>query len=222
MMMRMFGLAACTVLMLPLFGEPVKAVCTNALTTVWGCAVTPENAWREYPRPQLVRGNWTSLNGRWDYAVTSVTTDEPKCWDGQILVPFPIESPLSGVTRKVSPEEQIWYRRTFTASPQPGTRTILNFERVDFRASVFVNGVEALDVPHAGGNVPFSVDVTDFVRSGENELKVLVWDPTDTHVGGIGKQVLTLPPTCVSVLSAASAAACGWRRCRRPISPTTR
>ena len=192
MTMRMFGLVACTVLMLPLFGEPVKAVCTNALTTVWGRAVTPENAWREYPRPQLVRGNWTSLNGRWDYAVTSVTTDEPKCWDGQILVPFPIESPLSGVTRKVSPEEQIWYRRTFTASPQPGTRTILNFERVDFRASVFVNGVEALDVPHAGGNVPFSVDVTDFVRSGENELKVLVWDPTDTHVGGIGKQVLTL------------------------------
>ena len=167
-------------------------VCTNELITSWGRAVTPANVWREYPRPQLVRTNWTSLNGEWDYAVTSVTTDEPKAWDGKILVPFPIESPLSGVRRTVSPDDQIWYRRTFTARPQPGTRTILNFERVDFRASVFVNGIEATDVPHEGGNVPFSVDITDLVKAGENELKVLVWDPTDTHLGGTGKQVLKL------------------------------
>ncbi len=186
------GLAVVATLALPLWGEQQKVACTNVLTTSWGRAVTAENAWREYPRPQLVRDGWTSLNGRWDYAVTSVATDEPRRWDGKILVPFPIESRLSGVERKVSPEEQIWYRRVFNWSPEPGTRTILNFERVDFRASVFVNGVEALDVPHEGGNVPFSVDVTDFVRSGENELKVLVWDPTDTHVGGIGKQVLKL------------------------------
>ncbi len=190
--MRFLGLAAGAALALSMFGAPEKVVCTNALTTAWGRAVTAENAWREYPRPQLVRANWTSLNGYWDYALTSVATDEPKRWDGRILVPFPIESPLSGVARRVSPEEQIWYRRTFTASPQPGTRTLLNFERVDFRASVFVNGEEALDVPHEGGNVPFSVDVTDFVKAGENELKVLVWDPTDTHLGGTGKQVLEL------------------------------
>ncbi|MDD4174177.1 MAG: glycoside hydrolase family 2 TIM barrel-domain containing protein [Kiritimatiellae bacterium] len=167
-------------------------VCTNALETSWGRAVTPTNAWSEYPRPQLVRSTWTSLNGEWDYAVTSVMTDEPKAWDGKILVPFPIESPLSGVRRAVTPDDQIWYRRTFVVQPRPGTRTILNFERVDFRASVFVNGVEAMDVPHEGGNTPFSVDVTDLVKAGENELKVLVWDPTDTHLGGTGKQVLKL------------------------------
>ncbi|MDO5317968.1 MAG: glycoside hydrolase family 2 TIM barrel-domain containing protein [bacterium] len=170
----------------------MEVVCTNALTTSWGRSVTPENAWREYPRPQLVRTNWTSLNGQWDYAVTSVTVDEPKAWEGKIVVPYPIESPLSGVRRRVTPEEQIWYRRTFSARPRPGHRTILNFERVDFRASVFVNGVEAMDVPHEGGNVPFSCDVTDLLKPGENELKVLVWDPTDAHIGGTGKQVLEL------------------------------
>ena len=184
--------AFCLVVSLAAGAAPVRTVCTNALTTSWGRAVTPENAWREYPRPQLVRADWTSLNGKWEYAVTGVAADEPRTWDGEILVPYPIESPLSGVGRKVSPEEQIWYRRTFAAQPRKGFRTILNFERVDFRASVLVNGVEAMDVPHEGGNVPFSCDVTDLVRAGGNELKVLVWDPTDTHLGGTGKQSLEL------------------------------
>lgn len=170
--------------------EPAVTFATNDLTTVWGRAVTPENVWREYPRPQLVRGGWASLNGIWEYAVASAASDEPAEYDGTILVPFGVETPLSGVRRKVTPEDQIWYRRKFTVHPRPGFRTILNFERVDFRAHVFVNGEEALDVPHEGGNVPFSVDATQFVRDGENELKVLVWDPTDTHLGGTGKQVL--------------------------------
>ena len=163
---------------------------TNDLTTVWGRAVTPENAWREYPRPQLVRSDWTCLNGTWEYAIASAASDEPKKYDGTILVPFGVETPLSGVRRKVSPEDQIWYRRKFEAHPRKGYRTILNFERVDFRAHVLVNGQEATDVPHEGGNVPFSVDATPFVKDGENELKVIVWDPTDTHLGGTGKQVL--------------------------------
>lgn len=170
--------------------KPVVDFATNELTTVWGRAVTPENVWREYPRPQLVRDNWTSLNGTWTYAISSAAGDEPATYDGTILVPFAVETPLSGVRRKVMPEDQIWYRRTFTAHPRPGYRTILNFERVDFRAHVFVNGQEVLDVPHEGGNVPFSVDATAFVKDGENELKLLVWDPTDTHLGGTGKQVL--------------------------------
>ena len=172
--------------------EAVKSVATNDLTTVWGRAVTPENVWREYPRPQLVRGGWVSLNGSWEYAIVSVEEDEPAKYDGTILVPFGVETPLSGVRRKVKPEDQIWYRRTFTAHPRKGFRTILNFERVDFRAHVFVNGQEVTDVPHAGGNVPFSVDATPFVKDGENELKLLVWDPSNTHLGGTGKQVLTL------------------------------
>ena len=178
---------------------------TNDLTTSWGRAVTPENVWREYPRPQLVRGEWASLNGKWEYAITSAVSDVPTKYDGTILVPFAVESPLSGVRRKVTPEDQIWYRRTFTVRPKKGFRTILNFERVDFRAHVFVNGYEASDVPHEGGNVPFSVDATPFVKDGENELKLLVWDPTDTHLGGTGKQALKL----VSCFFPASSGICG-------------
>ncbi|MBR1586946.1 MAG: glycoside hydrolase family 2 [Kiritimatiellae bacterium] len=169
-----------------------KVVMTNDLTTSWGRAVTPENAWREYPRPQLVRAGWTCLNGTWDYAIMSAVDDKPARYDGAILVPFGVETPLSGVRRKVMPEDQIWYRRTFEVRPKKGFRTILNFERVDFRAHVFVNGQEATDVPHEGGNTPFSVDVTPYVKDGANELKLLVWDPTDTHLGGTGKQVLEL------------------------------
>ena len=172
--------------------EVKKVVMTNDLTTSWGRAVTPANVWREYPRPQLVRAGWTCLNGTWDYAITSAVGDEPAKYDGTILVPFGVETPLSGVRRKVRPEDQIWYRRTFEAHPKKGFRTILNFERVDFRAHVFVNGQEATDVPHEGGNTPFSVDVTPYVKDGANELKLLVWDPTDTHLGGTGKQVLEL------------------------------
>ncbi|MBR4172169.1 MAG: beta galactosidase jelly roll domain-containing protein [Kiritimatiellae bacterium] len=175
--------------------EGNRVICTNDLTTSWGRAVTPENVWREYPRPQLVRGNWISLNGTWEYAIASAVAEEPAKYDGTILVPFGVETPLSGVRRMVTPEDQIWYRRTFTLHPKQGFRTILNFERVDFRAHVFVNGREATDVPHEGGNVPFSVDVTSFVRDGENEVKLLVWDPTDTYLGGTGKQVLKLT-TC--------------------------
>ena len=105
-----------------------QVVMTNDLTTSWGRAITPENVWREYPRPQLVRGEWTSLNGKWEYAIASATADEPDRYDGTILVPFAVESPLSGVRRKVTPEDQIWYRRTFTVHPKKGFRTILNFE----------------------------------------------------------------------------------------------
>ncbi|MBQ7190515.1 MAG: beta galactosidase jelly roll domain-containing protein [Kiritimatiellae bacterium] len=175
--------------------EENRVLCTNDLTTSWGRAVTPENVWREYPRPQLVRGNWMSLNGTWEYALASAAADEPAKYDGTILVPFGVETPLSGVKRTVTPEDQIWYRRAFTLHLKPGFRTLLHFERVDFRAQVFVNGREVTDVPHEGGNVPFSVDATAFVKDGENELKLLVWDPTDTHLGGTGKQVLKLT-TC--------------------------
>ena len=189
---KMFAVVAVLAISVSTFAvsNPTLEFATNELTTVWGRAVTPENVWSEYPRPQLVRSGWTSLNGNWEYAISSAVSDEPDKYDGTILVPFGVETPLSGVRRKVMPEDQIWYRRIFMAHPRKDFRTIINFERVDFRAHVFVNGHEALDVPHEGGNVPFSVDVTDFVKDGENELKLIVWDPTDTHLGGTGKQVL--------------------------------
>ena len=131
-----------------------------------GAKVTPENAWREYPRPQMVRGNWTCLNGLWDYAITEDAPGIPKKWDGEILVLFPFESSLSGVGRKVLAKDMLWYRRTLDAHVKPGERLILHFEQVDFRTQVFLNGVEVSDVPHDGGQVPFSYDVTDYVKNG--------------------------------------------------------
>ena len=85
----------------------------SPLMTTWGEKITPENAWREYPRPQMVRANWTNLNGEWDYAVTSVTNTpgRPTKWDGKILVPFCLESALSGVGRLLEPDQFLWYTR---------------------------------------------------------------------------------------------------------------
>ena len=157
------------------------------MKTPWGEKVTPANAWREYPRPQMVRQNWTNLNGLWQYAVTKDAPECPTKWDGEILVPFVIESSLSGVGRLTEPNETLWYRRSFDADVKPGERLLLHFEQADFRAMVYVNGRE-LCIPHEGGQMPFSYDVTDFVKKGANELVVAIWDPTASFIGSFGKQ----------------------------------
>ena len=158
------------------------------MKTPWGEQVTPENAWREYPRPQMARAGWTNLNGLWKYAVTKDAAACPKAGDGEILVPFVIESSLSGVGRLLEPNETLWYRRTFNAAVTKGERLLLHFEQADFRALVYLNGRE-LDVPHEGGQMPFSYDITDYVKKGANELVVSVWDPTTDFIGSTGKQV---------------------------------
>ena len=146
------------------------------MMTTWGEKVAPENAWRGYPRPQMVRANWTNLNGEWDYAVTSVTntSGRPEKWDGKILVPFPIESALSGVGRLLKPDEFLWYTRTIECDPKPGERILLHFGGVDFRTMVFIGHDEVTDVPHEGGQNPFTLDITDYVKKGENQLTVYV------------------------------------------------
>ena len=138
----------------------------------------------------MVRANWTNLNGEWDYAVTSVTNTpgRPEKWDGKILVPFPIESALSGVGRLLRPDEFLWYTRTIECDPKPGERILLHFGGVDFRTMVFVGHDEVTDVPHEGGQNPFTVDITDYVKKGENQLTVCVWDPTEDFVNSRGKQ----------------------------------
>ena len=172
---------------------PAKA----PLMTEWGAKVTPENAWREYPRPQMERAGWTNLNGEWDYAVTSVTNTpgRPTKWDGKILVPFAIESALSGVGRLLKPDEFLWYTRKITCAKWPGERILLHFGAVDFRAMVFIGHDEVTDVPHEGGQNPFTLDITDYVKDGENELTVCVWDPTQDFVNSRGKQCFR-PGSC--------------------------
>lgn len=169
----------------------LSAVLAAAMMTAFGEKVTADNAWREYPRPQMVRDGWTCLNGTWNYTIVSNDVDGivRNVAAGKIIVPFPIESTLSGVGRLTAAGEMIEYRRAFVAEPVVGRRLILRFDGVDFRAQVFVNGVEA-GVPHEGAQTGFSYDVTDLVRKGSNDLLVRVWDPTEGFVNSLGKQAL--------------------------------
>jgi hypothetical protein len=152
----------------------------SELLTQWGAGVTPENAWREYPRPALARQQWLNLNGHWDYAITARdATAVPEQWNGQILVPFALESRLSGVQRLLDASEALWYHRQFELPASPNRRTLLNFEAVDYRCRVWVNGTEVGG--HTGGNTPFSFDVTAAARPGSNTLIVRVEDDTEGY-----------------------------------------
>ncbi|MEM9588476.1 MAG: sulfatase-like hydrolase/transferase, partial [Planctomycetota bacterium] len=149
----------------------------DSMLTKWGESVTPENAWRQYPRPQMVRPEWTNLNGLWDYAVVDAGAPQPRAWDGSILVPFAIESPLSGVGKRLTAKQALWYHRSFESEADSGERTLLHFEAVDYDCAVFVNGTSV--GRHVGGNLPFSFDVTESLVGGQNELVVKVLDSTD-------------------------------------------
>jgi beta-galactosidase/beta-glucuronidase len=172
--------------------KPAKSdtVFTGAITTRWGRAVTPNNAWRDYPRPQLRRSDWLNLNGRWDYAITKAGVAAPAKMDGVILVPFPVESRLSGVARAVRQDDRLWYRRRFTVpAGWAGNRVMLNFGGIDFEATIWVNG--AVVGSHRGGFDAFGVDITDALHPGDNELLVEVADPTSAGSQPRGKQSLT-------------------------------
>jgi beta-galactosidase/beta-glucuronidase len=134
------------------------------------------------------RSAWINLNGKWNYALTSAGTI-PVEYDGTIVVPFCVESPLSGVERDLSPDMRIWYRRTF-ARPEMAEHQhlLLHFEAVDHVADVFVNGIAIGS--HTGGYLPFSFDITSYLTSTENEIVVAVADPTDAGFQERGKQVL--------------------------------
>lgn len=148
------------------------------LITEWGESVTADNAWTEYPRPQLQREQWQNLNGHWDYTITSIDVQQiPGDWSGRILVPYCLESKLGGVNRLLEPDEALWYRRAFHVQLDDQQRQILNFEAVDYRCQVFVNGRSV--GTHQGGNVPFSFDISEMVKSGENVLVVRVEDETE-------------------------------------------
>jgi beta-galactosidase/beta-glucuronidase len=173
----------------PALAEEDWAPAKARLMTEWGEKVTPDNAWREYPRPQLVRERWQNLNGLWDYAVAKRTEPQPTKFAGRILVPFAIESALSGVGRSFQPDDRLWYRRKFTVpSDWHGQRVLLHFGAVDDECTLWVNG--GLVGSHTGGFDPFTLDITTFLRSGDNELLLAVTDPTDSGEQPRGKQQL--------------------------------
>ncbi|MCL2306217.1 MAG: hypothetical protein FWC43_12810 [Planctomycetaceae bacterium] len=153
------------------------------ILSIFAKDVNSKNPHPEYPRPQLVRKQWVNLNGLWDYAITGENDVQPENFDGKILVPFAIESALSGVGKKVGPDNRLWYKRTFTVPADwQGKRIRLNFGAVDWDSTVFVNGKKIGN--HKGGYSPFSYDITDaLTESGEQTLIVSVWDPTDLRGG---------------------------------------
>lgn len=160
----------------------------DRIMTVWGENLDPSEVLAEYPRPQMVRDEWMNLNGLWEYAITP-SEAEPEKMDGNILVPFAVESALSGVGRAVGENEALWYEREFVIPKGwAGQRVLLNFGAVDWKAEVYVD--DTFVGEHTGGYAPFSFDVTDMLAKGKkHSLKVKVTDRTDKWFQPRGKQV---------------------------------
>ena len=160
----------------------------DRIMTDWASQVSPDNALPEYPRPMMVRSDWQNLNGLWQYAITPKGEKAPKNYDGDILVPFCIESALSGVQKEVGADNALWYSKSFSVpSKWKNGRVLLHFGAVDWMTDVWVNGVKVGS--HTGGYAPFTFDITQALQSKDNEIVMRVWDPTDVSYIPRGKQV---------------------------------
>ena len=161
------------------------------MLTAFGAGLDKENILPEYPRPQLRRGSFLCLNGRWEFGISD-GPDMPERLSGSILVPFSPESELSGAESVPEPGQFLWYRRRVTLPEGfffPGGRLLLNFGAADQVCCVYVNG--RLVCTHTGGFTPFSADITDAVSGAESfELIVRVQDFTDGYPCARGKQSL--------------------------------
>jgi beta-galactosidase/beta-glucuronidase len=160
------------------------------IMTSWADKVDPQQPLPDYPRPQLVRNTWLNLNGQWQYAVLPAKEQNiPTAYAGKILVPFAIESALSGVAKTVGKDSAIWYLRTVTMPAAfKNKRVLLHFGAVDWLCDVYINGKKA--GTHQGGYDPFSIDITSALnKSGNQQLAVRVWDPSDDGPQPRGKQV---------------------------------
>ncbi|MEC8636283.1 MAG: sugar-binding domain-containing protein [Bacteroidota bacterium] len=158
------------------------------LMSKWAKTVNPENVWKEYPRPQFERTQWKNLNGLWDYAILRTNEIQPKKFQGKILVPFSFESPLSGVGKNISPNDKMWYMKTFDLPKNwSGKKIIIHFEAVDYDSSVWLNDI--LLGSHKGGFDRFSFDITPYIKpNGRQKIVLSVKDGTNFSSQPRGKQ----------------------------------
>ena len=160
----------------------------DKIKTRWATEIDVNNVLPEYPRPIMERAEWQNLNGLWNYAIQPVGKQKPAGFEGEILVPFAIESSLSGVQKRVGRDNELWYQREFTVPTKwKNNKVLLHFGAVDWKADVWVNDVKVGQ--HTGGYTPFSFDITPALVSGKNSLVVKVWDSTDQGYQPRGKQV---------------------------------
>nr|WP_262903610.1 sugar-binding domain-containing protein [Niabella beijingensis] len=165
---------------------------SGKIASPWSEKINPENPLPEYPRPQLTReNNWKNLNGLWQYTILpKAAADQlPASYEGSILVPYAVESSLSGVGKTVGKDSVLWYNRIIDipSSMRKG-RLLLHFGAVDWAAQIYINGVQV--ATHEGGYDPFSVDITKALKKGAKQsVAVRVWDPTDEGPQPAGKQV---------------------------------
>lgn len=159
----------------------------DKIKTKWADEIDVNKVLPEYPRPIMERSQWENLNGLWNYAILPVGSPAPASYDGEILVPFAVESSLSGVQKEVGKDNELWYNRTFTVpSNWKGKEIMLNFGAVDWKADVFLNDIKIGS--HTGGYTPFSFNITPYLTSGKQKLEVRVWDPTTEGFQPVGKQ----------------------------------
>ena len=178
----LFALALCS----PTFAQWKPA--GDKIKTPWGEQLNPKNVLPEYPRPIMERHEWKNLNGSWNYAITKKGEAAPGNYQGEILVPFAVESSLSGVGKRINEHQELWYQRTFDVpSSWKGKQILLHFGAVDWKADVWVNDVKVGE--HTGGFTPFYFDITSALNKGNNQLVVKVWDPADRGEQPRGKQV---------------------------------
>ena len=161
----------------------------NKIKTKWGNNLNQNNIWNEYPRPQLERKDWINLNGLWSYSITGKNALKPGNLDEKILVPFSLESSLSGVMKNLNEKEILWYYREFKIPENWKNKNILlHFNAVDWKCELFINDIKIGE--HIGGYSEFYFDITNKLLEGKNKILLKVFDPSDKGYQPVGKQSL--------------------------------